>query len=141
MDDGALRSELDQVTAELSAARTQYASLGARIAGLEAQQVALSKALTPTQPGTAAPADAPRHRTDAIVAVLEMSGTEMSIQDVITALGDAGRPGESYGNVSVDLAYLVERGRAKRTRRGVYAAITAGRSDSTVTATGHCHAA
>ncbi len=125
MDDGTLRSELDQVTAELSAARTQYASLGARIAGLEAQQLALGKALTPTQPGTAAAAGAPRHRTDAIVAVLEMTGAEMSIRDVITALGDAGRPGESYDNVSVDLAYLVERGRAKRTRRGVYAANTA----------------
>ena len=121
MDDDALRSELDQVTAELSAARTQYASLGAKIAGLEAHQLALSKALAQTQSGAAAP----RHRTDAIVAVLEMTGTEMSIQDVITALGDAGRPGESYDNVSVDLAYLVERGRAKRTRRGVYAANSA----------------
>ena len=125
MEDGALRSELDEVTAELSAARTQYASLGAKIAGLEAQQLALSKALAQTQPGAEAPASAPRHRTDAIVAVLEMTGTEMSIQDVITALGDVGRTGESYDNVSVDLAYLVERGRAKRTRRGVYAAISA----------------
>jgi hypothetical protein len=124
MDDDVLRSELDQVTAELAAARTQYASLGAKIAGLEAQQLALSKALAQTQSGAAAPTAAPRHRTDAIVAVLEMSGTEMSIQDVITALGDVGRPGESYDNVSVDLAYLVERGRAKRTRRGVYAAIS-----------------
>jgi hypothetical protein len=122
MDDDALRSELDQVTAELSAASTQYASLGAKIAGLEAQQLALSKALAQAQSGAVTPAAAPRHRTDAIVAVLEMTGTEMSIQDVITALGDAGRPGESYGNVSVDLAYLAERGRAKRTRRGVYAA-------------------
>ncbi len=125
MDDDALTSELDQVTAELSAARTQYASLGAKIAGLEAQQLALSKALAQTQSRATAPAAAPRHRTDAIVAVLEMTGTEMSIQDVITALRDAGRPGESYDNVSVDLAYLVERGRAKRTRRGVYAANSA----------------
>ncbi len=125
MDDSTLRSELDQVTAELSAARTQYASLGAKVAGLEAQQLALSKALAHAQPGTTAPVVAPRHRTDAIVAVLEMTGTEMSIQDVITALGDVGRPGESYDNVSVDLAYLVERGRAKRARRGVYAAISA----------------
>jgi len=125
MDDDALRSELDQVTAELGAARTQYASLGAKIAGLEAHQLALSKALARTQSGAAAPAAAPRHRTDAIVAVLEMTGTEMSIQDVITALGDVGRPGESYDNVSVDLAYLVERGRAKRTRRGVYAVTSA----------------
>jgi len=125
MDDDALKSELDQVTIELSAARTQYASLGAKIAGLEAQQLALSRALEQTQPRTVAAAAAPRHRTDAIVAVLEMTGTEMSIQDVITALGDAGRPDESYDNVSVDLAYLVERGRARRTRRGVYAANSA----------------
>jgi hypothetical protein len=125
MDDDALRSELDQVTAELATARTTYASLGARIAGLEAQQLALSKALARLQPGAAAPADIPRYRTDAIVAVLEMTGTEMSIQDVITALGDAGRPGESYDNVSADLAYLTERGRAKRTRRGVYSATSA----------------
>jgi hypothetical protein len=51
-----------------------------------------------------------------------MAGTEMSIQDVISALADVGRPGESYDNVSADLAYLAEKGRAKRTRRGVYAA-------------------
>jgi hypothetical protein len=60
-----------------------------------------------------------------LLAVLEMAGTEMSIQDVITALGDVGRPGEGYHNVSADLAYLAERGRAKRTRRGVYAATSA----------------
>lgn len=124
MDDNALKSELDQVTSELTAARTTYASLGAKIAGLEAQQLALSKALARTQPG-AATASSPRHRTDAIVAVLEMTGTEMSIQEVITALGNAGRPGESYDNVSADLAYLTERGRARRTRRGVYAATSA----------------
>jgi hypothetical protein len=125
MDDDALRSELDQVTSELAAARTKYASLGARIAGLEAQQLALSKALARTEPGAAVTAAFPRHRTDAIVAVLEMTGTEMSIQDVIAALGDIGRPGESYDNVSADLAYLTERRRAKRTRRGVYAATSA----------------
>jgi hypothetical protein len=119
------RSELDQVTSELATARIKYASLGARIAGLEAQHLALSKALTRTQPGAATTASFPRHRTDAIVAVLEMTGTEMSIQDVIAALGDVGRPGESYDNVSADLAYLTERGRAKRTRRGVYAATSA----------------
>lgn len=124
MDDNALKSELDQVTSELTAARTTYASLGAKIAGLEAQQLALSKALARTQPG-AATAPSPRHRTDAIVAVLEMTGTEMSIQEVIAALGSAGRPGESYDNVSADLAYLTERGRARRTRRGVYAATSA----------------
>jgi hypothetical protein len=125
MDDDTLKSELDQVTAELAAARTQYASLGARIAGLEAQQLALGKALARTRAGAAAPAASPRHRTDTIVSVLETAGGEMSIQDVIAALGEAGRPGESYDNVSADLAYLAERGRATRTRRGVYAAASA----------------
>lgn len=125
-DDNALQSELDQVTAELMAARTSYASLGAKIAGLEAQQLALSKALARAQPAAAAASGSShRHRTDAIVAVLEMTGTEMSIQEVITALGDVGRPSESYDNVSVDLAYLAERGRARRTKRGVYAAMPA----------------
>lgn len=125
-DDNALKSELDQVTAELTAARTSYASLGAKIAGLEAQRLALSKALARTQPGApAAAGSSHRHRTDAIVAVLEMTGTEMSIQEVITALGGVGRPGESYDNVSADLAYLAERGRARRTKRGVYAATPA----------------
>jgi hypothetical protein len=122
VDDDTLKAELDQVTSELAAARTKYASLGARIAGLEAQQLALSKALARTEPGAAATASSFRHRTDAIVAVLEMTDTEMSIHDVIAALGDVGRPGESYDNVGADLAYLAERGRAKRTRRGVYTA-------------------
>jgi hypothetical protein len=36
------------------------------------------------------------------------------------ALASAGRPGESYDNVGVDLAYLAERGRVNRIRRGVY---------------------
>jgi hypothetical protein len=125
MDNDALKSELDQVTSELAAARTKYASLGARIAGLEAQQLALSKALARTEPGASAAGSSPRYRTDAIVAVLEMAGTEMSIHDVIAALGDVGRPGESHDNVGADLAYLAERGRAKRTRRGVYAAASA----------------
>ncbi len=120
MDDDALRRELDQVTSELATARTEYASLGARIAGLEAQQLALSKTLARSEQGTAATGTAPRYRTDAIVAVLEANGTEMSIQDVIAALADAGRTSETYDNVGVDLAYLTERGRARRVRRGVY---------------------
>lgn len=33
-----------------------------------------------------------------------------------------GRPGETADNVGVDLAYLAERGRANRVRRGVHAA-------------------
>jgi hypothetical protein len=63
-----------------------------------------------------------RHRTDAIVAVLATSGTGMSIQDVIAGLGEAGRPDETYDNVAADLAYLSDRGRARRVSRGVCAA-------------------
>lgn len=131
MDEDALRSELEQVTAELTAARIQYASIGAKVAGLEAQQQALTKALT-HEARAAGPAQAavPRYRTDAIVAVLDESGTEMSIQDVITALAGAGRPGETADNVGVDLAYLADRGRVNRVRRGIYASASV-RWDST----------
>ncbi|HET9975458.1 MAG TPA: hypothetical protein VFQ68_45005 [Streptosporangiaceae bacterium] len=125
MDDSELQSELDQVTAELTAARIQHASLGARIAGLEARQLALTRALGNLQPADSNRAQTPRYRTDAIVAVLEASGTEMSIQDVITGLAGIGRPGETYDNVGVDLAYLAERGRVTRVRRGVYASAPA----------------
>ena len=125
MDDRQLQSELDQVTAELTAARIQHASLGARIAGLEAQQLALARALGKAQPVGGAPIQRPRYRTDAIVAVLETSGTEMSIQEVITGLADIGRPGQTYDNIGVDLAYLAERGRVTRVRRGVYTAAPA----------------
>jgi hypothetical protein len=135
LDEDALRSELEQVTAELAATRVQYASIGAKVAGLEAQQQALTRALTPqgraadsTQPAV------PRYRTDAIVAILEASGTEMSIQDVIGVLADAGRPSETAGNVGVDLAYLADRGRVNRVRRGIYAA-TSLRSASTASLT------
>jgi hypothetical protein len=122
MDEDALRSELDQVTSELAAARIQHASIGAKIAGLEAQQLALTRALTHV-PQTAGTNEAtPRYRTDAIVAVLEAAGTGMSIQDVIAGLADIGRPGETAANVGVDLAYLAERGRVERVRRGVYTA-------------------
>jgi hypothetical protein len=125
LDDRQLQSELDQVTAELTAARIQHASLGARIAGLEAQQLALARALGKAQPVDGGRVQTPRYRTDAIVAVLETSGTEMSIREVITGLADIGRPGETYDNVGVDLAYLAERGRVTRVRRGVYAAAPA----------------
>lgn len=131
MDDSELQSELDQVTAELTAARIQHASLGARIAGLEARQLALTRALGNLQPTDSKRAQTPRYRTDAIVAVLEASGTEMSIQDVITGLADIGRPGETYDNVGVDLAYLAERGRVTRVRRGVYASAPAAPAGTT----------
>jgi hypothetical protein len=123
LDEDALRSELQQVTGELAAARIQYASIGAKVAGLEAQQQALTRALTHgVRADDSRRAAVPRYRTDAIVAVLEASGTQMSIQNVIIALADAGRPGETADNVGVDLAYLAERGRVNRVRRGVYAA-------------------
>lgn len=136
MDEDALRSELEQVTADLAAARVQYASTGAKVAGLEAQRQALTRALT-HQARAADPMQAavPRYRTDAIVAVLEASGAEMSIQDVIGALANAGRPSETADNVGVDLAYLADRGRVNRVRRGVYAAVSL-RQASTTTALG-----
>jgi hypothetical protein len=124
MEDDVLRSELDQVTSELAAAKTEYTSLGAKIAGLEARRAALTRAI----PGTEGRAlgsinvDA-KYRTEAIVELLTAAGTEMSINDVIAALRDAGRLHETYDSVSADLAYLAERGRIARVRRGVYAAI------------------
>jgi hypothetical protein len=66
---------------------------------------------------------AARHRTDHIVEVLTASGAEMSTNDVISALHGTGRPHQTYDYVRADLAYLVERGRIARVRRGVYAAI------------------
>lgn len=71
--------------------------------------------------GTAA--SALGYRTDDIVEVIEESGAEMSIKDVMAALSEAGRPRETYDNVSADLAYLAERGRIARARRGIYKAI------------------
>jgi hypothetical protein len=122
MGDDVLESELDQVTAELVAARIEYASLGARIAGLQARHAALSKAVSGagqrSQPSASA---APGYRTDAIVAILDAAGAEMSINDVLAALRQAGRDHETYDNVGVDLAYLTERGRITRVRRGIYA--------------------
>jgi hypothetical protein len=124
MEDQTLRSELERVDAELAAARTQHATLGARVAGLEAQAAALARAIQADQGddhGTAT--SVLRYRTDDIVEVVEMSGTEMSIKDVMAALAEAGRPRETYDNVSADLAYLAERGRIARARRGIYRAI------------------
>jgi hypothetical protein len=136
LDDQQLQSELDQVTAELTAARIQHASLGARIAGLEAHQLALTRALGKAQSADGSRVQAPRYRTDAIVAVLEASGTEMPIQDVIAGLADIGRPGETYDNVGVDLAYLAERGRVARVRRGVYASTSAALASTATSSSG-----
>ena len=122
MRDDTLESELDQVTTELAAARIEYASLGARIAGLQARHAALSKAVSGAgQQSRPSGSPAPAYRTDAIVAILDAAGTEMSINDVLAALRQAGRGHETYDNVGVDLAYLAERGRVTRVRRGIYA--------------------
>ena len=122
MGDDALESELDQVTTELAAARIEYASLGARIAGLQARHAALSKAVSGAgQQSRPSGSAAPGYRTDAIVAILDAAGSEMSINDVLAAIRQAGRGHETYDNVGVDLAYLAERGRVTRVRRGIYA--------------------
>jgi hypothetical protein len=122
MGDDALESELDQVTAELAAARIEYASLGAKVAGLQARHAALSKAVSGAgRQSQSSASAAPGYRTDAIVAVLDAAGTEMSINDVVAALRQAGRGHETYDNVGIDLAYLAERGRVTRVRRGIYA--------------------
>ena len=123
MEEEDLPSELERVNAELAAARTQYAKWGARIAGLEAQAAALAKAIEADLDAGQGATPALGYRTDDIVEVLEMSGAEMSIKDVMAALSEAGRPRETYDNVSADLAYLAERGRIARARRGVYQAI------------------
>jgi hypothetical protein len=125
MGDDTLESELDQVTAELVAARIEYASLGARIAGLQARHAALSKAVSGAGQQSRPSASAARgYRTDAIVAIMDAAGTEMSINDVVAALRQAGRDHETYDNVGVDLAYLAERGRVTRVRRGIYASVS-----------------
>jgi hypothetical protein len=65
-----LRSELDQVTAELEGAKMEYASL-AKIAGLEAQRVALSRAVPgPEERSGFGSADIPaKYRTEDIAKV------------------------------------------------------------------------
>jgi hypothetical protein len=122
MKDQTLKSELDEVTSELAAAETEYASLGAKIAGLTARRSALSKALLIPEPaGSGITGPAQRYRTDAIVAVLTEASTPLSIREVISGLRRMGRPEETYDNVSVDLAYLAEKDRIARVRRGIYA--------------------
>jgi hypothetical protein len=124
VDEDSLKSELDQVTSELTTAETEAASLGAKIAGLQARQAALRKTLADRERRSAEPSSiAAMFRTDAIVAVLNEVGAEISIKDVVAALEDAGRH-ETYDNVGSDLAYLTEKGRVARIRRGVYAPIS-----------------
>jgi hypothetical protein len=117
----ALQAELDQVTSELGAAETEYASLGAKVAGLTARQSALRKALRPTDLGAGIATPVSGYRTDAIVAVLAKGNSALSIKEVVAELHDNGRPDETYNNVSADLAYLAEKGRVARVRRGIYA--------------------
>jgi hypothetical protein len=127
MEDDKLRSELEQVTSELATAKIKYASLGAEIAGLEARQAALRRALAGTARRDERSADTvAKYRTDAIVELLTAAGTEMSINEVITALHEAGRIHETYDNVGADLAYLAERGRITRVSRGRYAPASGG---------------
>jgi hypothetical protein len=122
MPEDTLTAELERVSAELLQAKTEYASLGAKIAGLDAHCAALRRVITGRdEPGPNTDVIG-KYRTDAIVEILETSGTEMSINDVVAALQGAGRPNETYDNVAADLAYLVERDRITRVRRGLYAA-------------------
>ena len=129
MSDDVLQAELTQVTSELAAARTEYASLGAKIAGLKARQSALRKTLQVTEPaeGTVM-RPSQRYRTDAIVAVLAEACAPLSIKEVIAGVRNTGRPEETYDNVSIDLAYLAERGRIARVKRGTYATAVQHRS-------------
>ena len=115
-----LSSELEQVRSELAAAEVEYASMGAKIAGLRARREALTRALSGMR-GHGGKAGITRPRTDAIVDVLMAADTEMTIKDVIAALHDSGRENGAYDNVAADLAYLADRGRTVRLRRGVYA--------------------
>lgn len=120
MRDNILRSELEQVHSELAAAQVEYASLGAKIKGLQARSEALTQALS-GMAGHSGKASITKPRTDAIVDVLMASDTEMTINDVIAALHNSGRDHESYDNIASDLAYLADRGRIDRLRRGIYA--------------------
>jgi hypothetical protein len=132
-----LRAELDQVTSELGAAETEYASLGAKVAGLAARQSALRKALQSTDLGVGVvPAPVSGYRTDAIVAVLAKGSSALSIKEVVAELRGNGRPDETYNNVSADLAYLAEKGRVARVKRGIYATAIQHRSVQTCPA-GH----
>lgn len=125
MEAGPLRSELDQVTAELEGAKTEYASLGAKIAGLEARRAALSRAIPgPEERGGFGRADIPaKYRTEDIVEILTAVGAEMTIDEVVAALHDSGRAAEAYDSVGADLAYLAKEGRIAKVRRGVYRAL------------------
>ena len=119
MSDDILGTELERVRSELATKEVEYARLGAEITGLRAHAEALTRARSATG-GYSRKATMAKPRTDAIVDILMGAGTEMTINDVIAALRDNGREHESYDNIAADLAYLADRGRIARLRRGVY---------------------
>ena len=117
MEEEALRSELDQVTSQLSAARTEYAILATRIVGLEASHAALSKALSESESASAREAI---DRTDAIVGVLRDAGKEMSISEVVEVLQGDGHAHVTRDSVVADLILLAAHGQVTQVRSGVY---------------------
>jgi hypothetical protein len=117
VSDDILRSELEHVCSELAAAEVEYASLGAKISGLRAHAGALNQALSDAS-SHSGKVSRDKPSTEAIVDVLKRADTEMTIKDVIPALHDIGRDQESYDNVRVDMAYLADRERIVRLRRG-----------------------
>jgi len=119
MADDILETEFERVRSELAAAEIENARLGAKIKGLRAEAEALTQARAAVN-GKSRRTSVPKPRTDAIVDVIMATGTEMTINDVVAALHDEGRDHESYESVGSDLAYLVDRGRIARLRRGVY---------------------
>lgn len=119
MPEDPLASELRQVTAELTAA-IEGAGSEREIESLRARQALLSKAM----------AHAPRRRpaglaagylTDAIVAVINAAGTEMSADQVLAALRRGGRADDTQQQVLTEMAYLAGRGRITRVSPGLYA--------------------
>jgi hypothetical protein len=119
MPDDILEAELERVRSELAAAEVEYARLGAKIKGLQAEAEALARARSAVG-GSNRGARVTKPRTDAIVDIIVATDVEMTINDVVAALHDEGRDNESYDNVGSDLAYLADRGRVARLRRGVY---------------------
>jgi hypothetical protein len=78
------------------------------MAGLNARAEALGRALS-GMTGHTGKAGITKPRTEAIVAVLMATDSEMTIKDVIAALHASGREHEAYDNVAADLAYLADR--------------------------------
>ncbi|QMU71440.1 hypothetical protein [Streptacidiphilus sp. P02-A3a] len=116
-----LSEDLKRVAAELREAHDEQARLTAHIAGLLAKQESLQRAaFTAT-----APADAtdlgPMTKAQAIVAILKGAPSSMTLQDIATALTDAGKYAKASG-VSVYMDGLLKDGLAIRVARGHYVA-------------------